>query len=143
MTNSPQRTFSSGDPGLPKNGLLVGGGGGFTWKYIDFALHADGTIEKLEYMTAGGPIPEDYSTVARKTGDPQIVAEFDDKLVANGFWSLELKPPVANIFDYIVAVNEKKGAHDVLWMKDASDAPKTIAAIRGDILQYAIKVTEG
>ncbi len=94
-------------------------------------------------MTAGGPIPEDYSTVARETGDPQIVAEFDDKLVANGFWSLELKPPVANIFDYIVAVNEKKGAHDVLWMKDASDAPKTIAAIRGDILQYAIKVTEG
>lgn len=140
MTNQP-RTFSYGDPGLPKNGLLVGGGGGFTWQYIDFALHADGTIEKLEYVTPEGPIPENYTMVARNAGDAQVVADFQEKLVANGFWSTDMKPPTSDHIEYIVSVNDKKGTHTVLWAVDSSDAPETIAVVRDDILQYAIKTT--
>lgn len=142
MVTWPRRSFPPGSPGMPVNGLLVGGGGGFTWQYVDYALHADGRIEQLQYMTESGPIPDDYSTTGRGTSAPEVIVDFDDKLVANGFWSLELKPPTSEELEYLVAVNEKKGSHSVVWAKGATDVPEAIRAIRNDVLEYATKIVE-
>jgi hypothetical protein len=134
------RTFSFGDPGLPKNGLLIGSGGGFTHRYTDFALHTDGLVERLEYGTEGGPIPPDYVTTGRGNGMTAEIAEFLDKLSANEFWSTEIKLPDSDMFEYIVAVNEKKGAHSIICAYEGSDCPDAIWSIRNGIHEYALKI---
>ena len=136
----PQREFPYGSMGVPRNGLLVGGGGGWTLRYTDYVLHADGKIERLEYKTEGGPIPDGYRTTGTGAGDPETIRDFDEKLLANGFWSLELEPATSNELVYVVAANEKKGAHDAVWTPDALDEPDKIASIRNDILKYAMGI---
>lgn len=134
-----QRSFKLGDPGIPKNGLLAGSGGGFTWRYADYALHADGLIERLEYETDEGPIPPDYVVGGSAKVDPRDVIEFDAKLTALGFWSLELKPPTSNQLEYLIAVNEKKGLHYAVWAHGSSEVPVQIKAIYDDIVRFAAR----
>lgn len=140
MTSEPLRTFSPGDPGMPKNGLLVGGGGGIVLEYTDFVLHTDGLVEKLSYRTEGGPIPDNYETVGKGAGSIDEIVDLMGKLTANGFWSQKSDQSLSNAADYIVAVNEKKGAHAVVWRVDASDYPENVWPIRHDILGYAMKI---
>ena len=142
MTTNTLRTFSPGDPGMPKNGLLVGGGGGIVLEYTDYVLHTDGLIEKLVYRTEGGPIPANYETVGSSTGSCDDIVDFMDKLTANGFWSQKSDPSLSTAVDYIVAVNQKKGAHVVEWRVNASDYPENIWLIRDDILAYAMKIID-
>ena len=128
---------------MPKNGLLVGGGGGWSNRYTDYVLHIDGTIEKLEYETGDGPIPDDYVITATKVGAANDVVDFVGKLTANGFWTQASDKNFSSAVEYIVAVNEKKGAHTVVWSVDASNYPEPIWSIRKDILDYAKKIAGG
>jgi hypothetical protein len=131
------RTFSKGDPGLPTSGLLVGSGGGLTWVYDDFALHSDGKIEKLRYITEEGPIPPDFKVTGRGKSDAQTIEKFQTRLVEIGFWNLRLDPPLSDMFHYLVAADQNKGVHFVLWGPDADRVPPEVKKVYDDVVEIA------
>lgn len=141
MSNPKSLAFPLDQGGLPKNGLLAGGGGGWAQTFIDYVLHADGKIEKREYTSEDGRV--DNSTVSTGQGDPNIISEFDAKLTANGFWNVKMDVPKATLVEYLVAVNEKKGAHAAIWPKESSGLPDPLNYIFKDIREYAAKIIDG
>lgn len=118
------RMFEPGDPGLPKTGLLVGRGGGFTLRYFDFTADTNGEISFLNYQTVTGRIPNDLLSILIATTEPGDTREMMGELDDIGFWSIKPVPINNEMTRYLVMIDEKKGMHFLVWGADDQPFPK-------------------
>jgi hypothetical protein len=120
-----QRCFNIGGP-VPKEGIIIGAGGGFTLDYSDFLLLPTGTVALLSYVTLDRFIPQD-TPVAQllKKGLTDKYDSFVMELERINFVGMESKPAASDIVEYVVVANQTKGLHGVLWAKGSRDTIPT------------------
>lgn len=145
MTTDPQETNPSLDPALAAiapttlledgEGILTGGGGGFTWHYTDFLLTGPmGETSVAHYWkdeSTGEPMDVETSRLLLENREDgfsrlmQMAIEID-------FFNIRLAPPATSIFRHTAVAHPVHGTNVVVWSKVASPAPP-IDLVRFDL----------
>src|SRR5262249_51457201 len=123
------RTFATGDPGVPEEGLLIGRGGGYTEVYQDLVLRPDDTIYALRYVTEGGAIPEDHDALFLVAGIPAspLVPDLMRRLDDLGFESIESPQSTSDFVEYVVMTRADGSIHFVEWASsNENEVPKAL-----------------
>jgi hypothetical protein len=100
------RRFRIGDPGIPDHGILLGSGGGFTTRYEDYVLYADGRVRELNYSTHyGSTIPVDHGCTEWLDIHEGTFERFSTLLDKVDFEKIVLPPPSSDMVDYLVVIS--------------------------------------
>ena len=109
------RKFALGQPGIPPQGILLGSGGGFTWRFCDFVLLPDGSVAIQNYEMPGGAIPPNHETaVLLQDNWKSRYAELIDELGGIKFGAMGSPPLTATEYAYVLLVH-KSVIHGVVW----------------------------
>ena len=100
--------------------LLVGSGGGFTWRFSDFLIELNGFTTIANYLAESeGGISEYQSAPLLLAERSSRVEELIDYAAKVDFFNIELNLPTTTFVKHIAIKHPLHGLKRVIWTEDA------------------------
>ena len=100
--------------------VLVGSGGGFTWRFSDFLIELNGSTTIASYLAESeGGVSEFKSTPLLLYERSTRVEELIDYATKMEFFNIELDPPKSTFAKHIAIKHPLYGVKRVIWSEDA------------------------
>jgi hypothetical protein len=121
-------------------GILTGGGGGFTYEYTDFVVNTVGETFLNHYVMADGEI-SDFQSAKLLLGErSNEYKRLMNLAIDIDFFKIELDPPKNTIVRHTTVAHPTYGKNRVIWALDASNPPpEELVKFDQEIRNFLIK----
>ena len=116
---SIERTFVVGEFGIEKNCVGIGTGGGFSQKYNDLILFADGKLDAISFMLPSSPGDFQRRPLGQLNGS--FYESFSTSLKCFSFFETE-PDRSSTLASYVFAIKRDGQVHSVTWPFDSIPA---------------------